>query len=494
MTNRGRTVASAPNLMSRRTILAGLVSSGFVLSSCVERDAKASGAERSEPVSLSRFGVDRFASRDQTVALRQAFEAAARDRLSLIGDPDATYRYDGRLILDGVSFDGRGCTLLPLSDGPQVLQCRGTGWRLANLRVQGTARTRSSDNGFNGIWIGGDDRDAAANFVLENVTVDGIAPGRGAAAAGIMISNAQQGRLTGTTVRRSLADGIHMTAGSNHLLVEHALIEDSGDDAIAVVSYRRQQQACHHVHVRNATSRRSAARGMTVVGGHDVVFERVAVERSAAAGIYLFGEASFDTYGTARVRVVDSVLTGCVTGVGLPLGYSNAAILLGGRDGTDRVGGGDLPRGASDCLVQNAVVMGTGDACTAAISMHEHAVRSRIVGGNIRGNAPGRAGRASAGIEIGGRDIVVDGTTMTDIAGLAIVVLPTAAGDCRVNRVTVDGSLQTPGPIGSYIYAAQAPALRRLVVSASRFSRGPDRLSISLLPPGRLLFENNAHE
>ena len=476
-------------LASRRYFLVGLAASGLTTSACGNR-AKAL-AYKGDPVPLSRFGVDRFAIRDQAQALQHAFEAAAQEHLLLIGDPEATYRHDGRLLLNGVSLDGQGCTFQPLSDGPQVLQCRGSGWRLANVRVLGAATRRSSDNGFNGLWIGGDDLEAAHDFIVENVIVDGVAPGRGPAGAGIMLSNATNGRLIGAVVRHSLADGIHMTAGSSHLLVERAVIEDSGDDAIAVVSYRRQQRACHHIRVRNAISRRSAARGMAVVGGTDVVFERVTVERSAAAGVYLYGEEAFDTYGTARVQVIDPVLIDCVTGIGLPQGYSNAAMLIGGREGEDLVGGHDLPRGATDCLVRNATITGTGAGCTAAISLHQHALRPRIAGGTIHGSLPSQAGRVAAGIEIGGRDVVIDGVVMIDIAGLAVVVLPTAAGNCRIDRITIDGSLRVPGPISSYIYAENATALRQLLVQNSRFGRGPERLAISLLPSNRLMLESN---
>lgn len=455
----------------------------------MERDARAR-ASKNVPTPLSHFGVDRFAVRDQTAALSRAFKAAAADGLSLVGDPDATYRHDGRLTLSGVSFDGQGCTLLALSDGPQVLQCRGSGWRLANLRVLGGATRRSSDNAGNGVWIGGDEPDAATDFVVENVTVDGAAPGRGVATAGIMVSNAHVGRLLGVTVRRSLADGIHVTAGSSRLTIERVLIEDSGDDAVAVVSYRRQRSLCRDIRISDVVSRRSGARGLAVVGGVDVRAERLRVERSAAAGIYLFGEEAFDTYGTARCRVADAVLTGCVTGHGLAAGFRNAAVLIGGREGLDQVAGATLPRGASDCEIVGVTVAGAGAGCSAAISTGMFALRPRIAGGHVLGNAA--TGPAVTGMEIGGSDVVVNDVEMTNLSGLALVVLPTASGTCRVSRIKVDGSSRVTGPIQSYLYAEPAPALRQLVVSNSRFAGGPPRLSISLLPPGRLRLEHNS--
>ena len=444
-----------------------------------------------DPIPLSRLGVDRFSSRDQWSTLRQAFATAAADGLSLIADPDGIYRHDGPLTLDGVSFDGQGCTLRSLSDGPQVLRCLGSNWRLANLRILGTATQRSSENNRNGLWIGDEGAHTASNFVLENVTVDAVEPGRGVATAGIMFSNAHHGRIVAPTVRHSLADGIHITAGSSELLIERPLVEDSGDDAVAIVSYRQQQRICRTIRVTDAVSRRSAARGISVVGGLDVQLDRVRVEKSSAAGVYLYGEQGFDTYGVARCRVTDPVLVDCVTGRHLPPGYSNAAIVIGGRDGADVVDGMTVGRGAADCVVHNPVVTGAGSACTAAISTHQFALRPHVIGGRIRGPAPGRAGAATGGIEIGGQDVTVEGLRMTDIVGLAIVVLPTASGTCQVLRPQVDGSLLRSGPISSYLYAEAAPALRRLVVRDGRFTRGPKQLSTSLLPTGRLLLERN---
>lgn len=448
-------------------------------------------AQASDTVALSRLGVVAGSARDQWSALARAFATAAADGLSLVADPGATYRHDGPLTLDGVSFDGQGCRFVALSDGPQVLRCLGSGWRVANVTLLGAATARSSENDRNGVWVGDEGAHSASDFVLENVTVDAVAPGRGVATAGIMLSNARRGRLIAPVVRRSLADGIHLTAGTRDIAIERALVEDSGDDSIAVVSYRSQQRICRNIHVRDATSRRSAARGFAVVGGLDVTFERVTAESSAAAGVYLYGEESFDTYGTARASVSDAVLRDCVTGRGLPSGFSNGAVIIGGRAGADRIDGELVPRGASACRIVNATIRGGGFSCSAAISTHEFALKPRITGGRIVGPPATRGGVSTSGIEIGGADVIVEDVAMTDIAGLAIVVLPSASGDARVTGVTVDGSRRRPGPISSFIYAENAPRLRQIVVSKSRFGRGPGRLSISLLPPGRLRLEEN---
>lgn len=465
--------------------------------SCNDRDARAltgNGTDRAAPppapgrqvLPLSHFGVDRFATRDQWPALRKAFEAAHAEGFDLIADPDASYRNDGMLMLDGVSLDGRGCTFVALSDGPQVLRCIGNDWRVANLRLLGAARTRTSANEGNGIMIGDGDARPATRFVLENVTVDAVGAGRGVAAAGMMFSNASGGRIVRPIVRHSLADGIHVTNGSHDLAFEQSLCEDTGDDGFAIVSYRGHGRLCHTITVNDGISRDAAARGCSVVGGRDVIYRRFTAERSSAAGAYFYGEDAYDTFGVFRCQLIDPVLRQCATGRGRDPGFSNAALILGGRDGTDTVDGLSIPRGAADCIVTNPLVEGAGEACTAGISTHQYAIRPRITGGRLSDLVSSNRALRANGVEIGGRDVTISGIRMNNIAGLAIVVLKTASGTCLVDKPNVTGSLTRPGPINSFVYADPAPALQRMTVRGGRFAKGPSKLAIDLLPANRL--------
>jgi hypothetical protein len=486
-----------PHFSSRRQLLGGMAAT-VAIAACGDPGSStptgATGAGLRDPaaaVPLSRFGVDRFSRRDQQARLEAAFRAAHEDGFALVADPDADYRHDGPLMLDGVSFDGLGCTFTGLSDGHQVLRCIGRGWRVANLRVLGAATVRQSHNWHNGILVGDEANHPASDFVLENVTVDRVGPGRGVGGAGILFNSAGRGRIIRPTVRHSLSDGIHITSGSNNLTFDRPLSENTGDDGFAVVSYRQQGRICRDIRVSDGIVRDSAARGFVVVGGLDVTYERMLVERSAAAGAYLYGEGSFDTFGVQRCRIADPVLRGCSTGRTMPTGFSNAALIIGGRDGSDVVDGVTITRGAADCVVTNPVIEGAGRACTAAISTHQFAIRPRIVGARIRDMVSPGGPLQPNGLEIGGRDVAVDGVTMSGIAGLAIVILPTASGDCAVSGAEVAGSRTGPGTIHSFIYAEQAPALRRAVIRDGRFVGGPDRLAISQLAPDQLQLVGN---
>lgn len=475
---------------SRRHVMGGIAGTIFATAACQGRTTQAPRPVR--PVrSLSQFGIDRLSRRDQWARLKQAFEAAHHDGFDLLGDPDAHYRHDGALSLDGVSFDGQGCTLAALSDGAQVLRCIGRDFRIANLRLLGAATARTSDNWHNGLWIGDEGGQSATDFVIENVTVDAVEPGRGVAAAGFMFNDAHRGRILHPVVRRSFADGIHVTNGSSDLLFVSPLSEATGDDGFAVVSYVRQRHICRNIRAVNGISRDSAARGFTVVGGVDVVYDRPRIERSAAAGVYLYGEESFDTFGVARCRVVAPVIHDCVTGHKLPTGFSQGAITIGGRAGEDVVDGLRVTRGAADCVITDPVVEGVGPACRAAIVTHQFAIRPRITGARLANIVSNNPALQPNGIDIGGRDVTVERPQMRDIAGVAIVVTTTASGRCTVVAPRVDGSRLRGGPVDSAIYAEQAPALQTLEVRDGLFARGPRQLSISLLPPGKLRLAGN---
>jgi hypothetical protein len=432
---------------------------------------------------LSQLGVDRFATRDQHAALQRAFDAAREGGFALEGDGDARYRHDGALRLRGVSLDGRGCSLLSLSDGPRALRCTGSGWRLANIRLLGGSTVRTTDPDRNGVTVGDDE--PASDFVLEDVAVDGVEPGRGVSGGGLFLSGAARGRIIRPVVRATLADGIHSTNGSHDLLFTDTLSENTGDDGFAVVSYVQQGRVCRNIRLTGGISRGSLARGFSVLGGRDVVLERVRAEGSTAAGVFLCGEDAWNTYGVQRCRVSDATAIGCVTGRGQDPGFLQGAVLVGGRAGTDLVDGEPLPRAATGVVLERPVVRGAGRSCTAALVLQADAVAPRITGARFADIRSGNPGYTPNGIELGGQDVAVAGAVMTDVAGLAVAVTPTARGICVLADLRVSGSrLGGRGP-DSFVHVDGGDALARVEVRGGVFARGPGRIATENRP-GRL--------
>jgi hypothetical protein len=142
--------------------------------------------------------------------------------------------------------------------------------------------------------------------VVERVSIDG------STAAGIMVTDSTDFTLTGVSVRDTLADGIHITDGSARGTITDARVTNSGDDGIAVVSYRGGGiPAVSDVDVvRPTVDGTSWGRGLSVVGGTDISFTDVDVRASDAAGVYIASEANWGTDAPTRITVTGGTLTG----------------------------------------------------------------------------------------------------------------------------------------------------------------------------------------
>lgn len=156
--------------------------------------------------------------------------------------------------------------------------------------------------------------------VVRDVTVDG------SAAAGIYVGGAQHFVLDGVTVRNTRADGIHMTGGAAYGTVLSPTVENSGDDGVAVVSYGSDAQPSHDIVVRSPQVRGTVwGRGVSVVGGTDITYRDIAVERSDAAAVYVAAEgAPWNSYPPVRVRV----LGGRIDRANTDSGVDHGAVLV----------------------------------------------------------------------------------------------------------------------------------------------------------------------
>jgi hypothetical protein len=139
---------------------------------------------------------------------------------------------------------------------------------------------------------------------LSNITIDG------AAAAGIYVGGASNYVISDVFVQNTRADGIHQTDGAHDGVIARPFITHAGDDSIAVVSYRDQPIACHHITISSPKSFDNLlGRAFSVVGGHDITWTDVFADRSDSAALYLATEgAPYFTYSTRRVTVAGGTL------------------------------------------------------------------------------------------------------------------------------------------------------------------------------------------
>lgn len=137
------------------------------------------------------------------------------------------------------------------------------------------------------------------NTVLRRLVIDG------SAAAGVYVGGAHDFLLDHLTVRDTRADGIHITGGAADGRVVSPTVVNSGDDGVAVVSYMQDGPPVARVTVSSPTVLgTSSGRGLSVVGGTDITYTDVHVERSSAAAVYIANEgAPWFTAAPVRVRV-----------------------------------------------------------------------------------------------------------------------------------------------------------------------------------------------
>ena len=126
----------------------------------------------------------------------------------------------------------------------------------------------------------------------------------GAAAAGIAVSRgAGNFLLERVSVADSRADGIHITGGAHDGRVVDAVTSGTGDDGVAVVSYRKDGVPCERIRIESPRVEGTTwGRGISVVGGNDITYTDIDVRDTDAAGVYLGSEG--DPYWTFPARGV----------------------------------------------------------------------------------------------------------------------------------------------------------------------------------------------
>ncbi|MBA9901746.1 right-handed parallel beta-helix repeat-containing protein [Burkholderia cepacia] len=205
-----------------------------------------------------------------------------------------------------VVLSGYGATLMATRPGDQTVEMRGDGTTLIGFRLRGTGTTRLATRESTKVEVTGHDVQ-----VLDNVI-------EGGASAGIFVFGGSDVAIVGNEVLSTLADGIHVTHGARDVLVQGNVVRDTGDDMIAVVSYRGDGVLSRNVFItRNSLEGNTWGRGITVVGGADVTISNNVVRNvQVSSGILVAQEDSFQTYGASGVRIENNIIANIQTVTG----------------------------------------------------------------------------------------------------------------------------------------------------------------------------------
>ncbi|HET9208067.1 MAG TPA: carbohydrate-binding domain-containing protein, partial [Burkholderiaceae bacterium] len=266
---------------------------------------------------------------DNSGAIASAIAAAKTKRVAVYV-PAGVCAYGDVIRLDGVKLVGAGDTsvLYALNPSRESIYMFGSGTEVSLLKLSGKKATaRQSAWEATRISLFG-----ATNFTIDKVTIDG------AAAAGIQTAqSANNGRITNNTIKNTLSDSIHLTGKASYITLENNRIENSGDDGIAVVSYRQDGGLTHHITARHNVIRNNKwGRQMSVVGGGQVLYENNFLESNlaGAACLYIAQEASYSTYGARDVVARYNTLKTCG---GPPTGHAAAMVYSDGQEANSNI-------------------------------------------------------------------------------------------------------------------------------------------------------------
>ncbi|SFB53613.1 parallel beta-helix repeat (two copies) [Cohnella sp. OV330] len=235
---------------------------------------------------------------DDLKTLEACTEKAKADGLQLRLS-EGEYRIDDIWVIDGVKVQGAGAdkTVIVSTDPKRgSIDLEGSGPSLSDLShvYARTVKRGNGENAKNSITVR-----AANGFRIENVHIDK------ASTAGILVQeSSEDGVIANNLIENTGADGIHVTDGSTRIRIEDNKVSGTGDDAIAVVSYLKDEAVTHDVTIAgNDVGYDSKARGISVVGGEDVTIEDNSIQRTEMAGIYISVEKEWETADTKNVTV-----------------------------------------------------------------------------------------------------------------------------------------------------------------------------------------------
>jgi hypothetical protein len=403
-------------------------------------------------VTLKYMGVNYASTADQYAALQTALANAAGDGLDLIAEPHATYRHDGPLTLTDVRFDGQGATLDAMNAVNCGLMITGTRPELRNVIRTNPATSRGSGLTNVPVLI----RDAV-NFHVENIIVDGS---RG---AGIAFWHAQDGFARNLLARNTRADGVHFSDGCRNILAYGLMAMDTGDDGVSIVSYGSQGRICELIRLFGAVSLRSAARGITVVGGRSIELVAPYAEGAAYAGVYISAESSYQSYGVRDVIARDAQAHNCCLSTS---GQTYAGLQISGYDGTRTITetGEVVSNNAIGCAIRGGKVRGSGEAMVAGARLGSYTVGCTIDG--VEGHDLRKVtSRVPDAFAINGIDSQIVNCRAENVGGMLVNTGTSTSGIVRIDRLR-STNLGSDGPVtANLLYLQTAPGITSLRIT-----------------------------
>lgn len=260
-------------------------------------------------LSIIDFGAIPNDGKDDYDAITKTI-AEAKKQGKAVYVPAGNFTLSKILKVDSVAINGESqadAILTSTDPNNGSIDLSGTSPALRQLtHTYQTTGTRDGKNEKNNITVRG-----ATNFIIDHVTVN-----KSSTAGIFVMAQANQGTITNNIVQDTGADGIHTTDGSSNITIANNQINRTHDDMIAVVSYDKDIDntgkllPVHDIKIlNNSVNGSTLARGISVVGGHDVLIESNSIQNTPMAGILVATEAgSYNTQAVNQVTVNKNTL------------------------------------------------------------------------------------------------------------------------------------------------------------------------------------------
>lgn len=271
-------------------------------------------------VNVQEFGAKGDGVTDDQRSIVKAI-AYAKSNNFTVYFPSGHYKHSDIIVLDGVQAYGDGFTSILDGTDPAhtAIKLTGNNSSIKDVRktTSNVVKRRSNRESAN-ILI-----DNADYFIVERVLSEQCA------GAGILSFTGKNGKILENKIQNTLADGIHMTHGSEDISVVKNTVYNSGDDMIAVVSYVVYGSKCKRITIDdNECDTQVIGRGISVVGGDNVSITNNKIKNCYSAGIYIYSEDSYNTYGCEDISIINNIVENSGNAT-VPM----ASLHVGGRKG-----------------------------------------------------------------------------------------------------------------------------------------------------------------
>jgi polygalacturonase len=322
-------------------------------------------------LSVVDFGAVPDDGRDDQAAIQNAIDAAAPGTTVVF--PAGTYHHSALLQVraERVTLWGYGASVIGTNREKHAIVLWGDYTSVVGLTVSANPTGRLHAEDQMGISL-----HYTKGSVVRDVTV------RNTSSAGIFIWGSTDYQIVNNVVENTMSDGIHSVGGARNGLVQGNRLRNVGDDCFAVISYISERRMSGNITIRDNSCVGGKARGISVVGGEDVLIENNTIEASAAAGIYLASEPNYNTYAAHRVQVRGNRLLGVNTNSAIRHG----AIFLWARAGSETTSDGvrhSLQN--EDILIRDNEISGTVNGAANVVAQGSDTLRVNFVGNHTSG-------------------------------------------------------------------------------------------------------------